>query len=132
MRKYLSTSIYYTSRNPQQCCGDDLIFAPSPILQPTPFQSVQRQYTKPYNASLLSDSTSDHHSPHHYTSPNDSPITPLTTPPHPTTSPSTPPPHQSPLFKYRLNQTKEFVKSHLSMSINLCRTFTFYHSKHNF
>ena len=99
-----------TSRNLQQCCVDDLILAPSPILQPTPFQSVQRQYTKPSNASLLSDSTTDHHSPHHYTSPHDSPTTPTTpqslplplplglTPPLPL-APFLPTSHESSLFK---------------------------------
>ena len=64
--------------------------------------------------------------PHHTSSPPSSPLPsshsspPLTTPPSPTPSPLTPPHHHS--LKGH-NNTKELVKSHLSMSINLCRTF---------
>ena len=49
--------IYNTSRDPQQCCGDDLnsyFSTPSQLnLQPSLFQSVQRQYTNPPNKSLM-------------------------------------------------------------------------------
>ena len=50
--KFLTTPPHCSpqcSRDPQQCCGDDLIFN----LQPLPFQSVQHQYTKPPNESLM-------------------------------------------------------------------------------
>ena len=50
--KFLTTPPHCSpqcSRDPQQCCGDDLIFN----LQPSPFQSVQHQYTKPPNESLM-------------------------------------------------------------------------------
>ena len=50
--KFLTTPPHCSpqcSRDPQQCCGDDIIFN----LQPLPFQSVQHQYTKPPNESLM-------------------------------------------------------------------------------
>ena len=51
--KFLTTPPHCSpqcSRDPQQCCGaDDLIFN----LQPSPFQSVQHQYTKAPNESLM-------------------------------------------------------------------------------
>ena len=50
--KFLTTPPHCSpqcSRDPQQCCGDDIIFN----LQPSPFQSVQHQYTKPPNKSLM-------------------------------------------------------------------------------
>ena len=50
--KFLTTPPHCSpqqSRDPQQCCGDDLIFN----LRPSRFQSVQYQYTKPPNESLM-------------------------------------------------------------------------------
>ena len=105
-------------------------FSSLPSLLFTPMHSPPL----PHYSSLLTLTTSSHHSPHYSLS------LPLTTPPHHPSSPPSSPLSSSPTFltthllttlftppsHHSLkghHNTKGLVKSHLSMSLNLCRTF---------
>ena len=119
----------------------------SPIPLIPPHQSPSSHHSSsplPPHAALLTPLISPHTTPPHPTTPpplhpTSLPPPSVLTPPHYPPSPLTPPhttPHHPPsptplcltpphhsLKELELNKTKRFVKSDLSMSINLCRTF---------